>query len=884
MAFALKTYNQSYWLSITLLLSACGGSGGGGDGQDPDPVVVDIPIAYVERPLPTLEDDMTLRDDVLDPAAFNPGAKLLLKDRASPGADAIDITASAFGANSLYDVKDVEASYDGEKVLFAMRAPEIEDADDDEQPTWNIWQYTIETQSLQRLISSDISAEAGQDIAPHYLADGSIVFSSTRQRQSRAILLDEGKPQYSALDEDRDQPAFVLHVMDETGGDIRQISYNQSHDLDPVLMDNGEILFSRWDNSATSDSVSLYRIRPDGRGLSFVYGFHSQDTGTNGGAIRFLKARQLPDGQTMVLLRPTETASMGGDIVRIDTSNYTENSQGTASNPDLQGPAQQSLSFQTVTTDESPSPHGHFNSAYPLYDGSDRLLASWSQCRLRHPDSGAIIACTPDNLALPDVTNADPLYGIWIYNLADGTQKPVITGSEGVMYTEVVAVEPRTPATLLSDGQAGLELDTDLVAAGLGVLHIRSVYDMDGVDSSIGIGVLADPLQTSALERPARFIRIVKPVGLPDDDLVDLPGSAFGRSNRQLMREIIGYAMIEPDGSVMMQVPANIPFALSILNADGKRISERHNNWMQLQAGEVRECSGCHSTASELPHGRPGAEAITINNGATNTGAPFPNTEPALFADQGETMAEALARINGIAVPSVDLSFQDLWTNPAARPKDLPFDWLYRDLETTAPTQSSCQTTWQGLCRITINYEDHIQPLWDLDRSVLDLDGVTVLADYSCNSCHSPLDAADAAQVPAAQLELTNAASPQQADHLIAYRELLFTDAEQEVVDGAVLDRLVQATDAAGNPLFETDENGNMILDAMGNPIPIMITLPVQPVMSVNGALASPRFFAPFAAGGSHANYLSPAELRLIAEWLDIGAQYYNNPFDVPQN
>jgi hypothetical protein len=27
---------------------------------------------------------------------------------------------------------------------------------------------------------------------------------------------------------------------------------------------------------------------------------------------------------------------------------------------------------------------------------------------------------------------------------------------------------------------------------------------------------------------------------------------------------------------------------------------------------------------------------------------------------------------------------------------------------------------------------------------------------------------------------------------------------------------------------------------------------------------------------------LSVDELRLIAEWLDIGAQYYNNPFDVP--
>ena len=36
--------------------------------------------------------------------------------------------------------------------------------------------------------------------------------------------------------------------------------------------------------------------------------------------------------------------------------------------------------------------------------------------------------------------------------------------------------------------------------------------------------------------------------------------------------------------------------------------------------------------------------------------------------------------------------------------------------------------------------------------------------------------------------------------------------------------------------------------------------------------------------GGTHAGRLSPDELRLISEWLDIGAQYYNNPFDVPAN
>jgi hypothetical protein len=57
--------------------------------------------------------------------------------------------------------------------------------------------------------------------------------------------------------------------------------------------------------------------------------------------------------------------------------------------------------------------------------------------------------------------------------------------------------------------------------------------------------------------------------------------------------------------------------------------------------------------------------------------------------------------------------------------------------------------------------------------------------------------------------------------------------------------------------------------------------------MTSAGSINS-RFFSCFDAGGTgcaaepHAGFLSTAELKLIAEWLDIGAQYYNNPFDVP--
>jgi hypothetical protein len=98
-----------------------------------------------------------------------------------------------------------------------------------------------------------------------------------------------------------------------------------------------------------------------------------------------------------------------------------------------------------------------------------------------------------------------------------------------------------------------------------------------------------------------------------------------------------------------------------------------------------------------------------------------------------------------------------------------------------------------------------------------------------------------------------------------------------------LVDRQVQATDADGNLLFVTDEAGNLVLDDAGNPIPLLVPVQVTPAMRPGSALASNRFFSRFMSGASHQGYLSAAELKLLADWLDIGAQYYNSPFAIPE-
>lgn len=873
----------------TALLAACGGGDGVsiGSGQDADPVVIDFPIAYIKSPIPTDANGAFVQQDLREQITFEFGADLYYRDRASPSAADTNITESV--SQGLAAIRDVEIDYDGSRLLFAMRVPFDPNLAEENLPTWNIWQYTFATDELIRVIPSDLTAEIGHDIMPKFLPDGRIIFSSTRQTQSQAVLLDEGKGAFVAQDEDDNEFAFNLHLMDENGTGIRQVSFNQSHDLDPSVLDNGQVVFSRWDHNAINNAVNLYRMNPDGSNLELLYGQQSHDTGASGEIIQFMQPRQAEDGRVMVLARPFTNTEGGGDLIFIDTPQYLENTQPTKDNIGvLTGPAQEDATINDVSTVPGvPSPGGRYFSVFPIQDGTGRLIVSWTPCRLTEtlPDDGdpntldeRIAPCTADNLAnvlfidpdnpvtpVPgDFVVAPPLYGIWMYDPRDDTQLPIVTGEEGFMFTEVISADPRSAPPVVLDGLNNYPLDVTLADNGEAILNIRSVYDFDGV-AILDIEALADPVQTPAASRPARFLRIEKAVSQPDDNVRDIDSTAFGITTLFGMKEIVGYAMIEPDGSVMTRVPANTALMLSVVDENAMRITQRHQNWISLGPGQESSCNGCHDANSGLSHGRIDA-FDSAYAGAPVAGVEFPNTDPQWFVgDVGETMAEVRARITcadggcSSLEPSMNVIYRDIWTaDPVIAANNVDIDYLYTNLTTSSPTSLACQQNWQSHCRSVINYETIIHPLWGQPRLVVDdlgmpvLDGNGMQLSNNCLNCHTPTDPANnMVRVPAGQLELQDGLSMDEPDHFHAYRELLVTDNLQVIVNGALVDSTTQVASPA----------------------------------SIAGARASSDFFDRFDDPQDlHFNTLSRAELRLVAEWLDVGAQYYNNPFDAPAN
>ncbi len=195
---------------------------------------------------------------------------------------------------------DPELSFDAKRVLFSHKG--------EPDGSSSIYEINIDGTGLRRLTDptphcADYHGSHGgvHDLTPAYLPDGRIVFTSTRQ-QGLVPCANKG--------------VAILHVMNADGSDLHTISVNSETEFDPSMLEDGRILFGRWEyvDKTALTQQSIWTVCPDGRNEEALYANNMVFPEA------VLDARQVPGAPHLICASFTpHNSTPRGTIAMIDT-------------------------------------------------------------------------------------------------------------------------------------------------------------------------------------------------------------------------------------------------------------------------------------------------------------------------------------------------------------------------------------------------------------------------------------------------------------------------------------------------------------------------------------------------------------------------------------
>jgi hypothetical protein len=216
---------------------------------------------------------------------FRAGGGLYIFDcdelKTNPGAEGKLLVPSPEG-----QILDADLSYDGKTVLFSWRRKKSE--------PYHLWTVGIDGSALKQL-----TAGAWHDYNACWLPDGDIVFLTSRS------------PQFAYC---WNAPVGILHRMKPDGSNLIQLSGNYLNDFTPTVLDDGRIIYGRWEyvDRPAIPIQSLWTIHPDGTQLQVFYGNRVLSPAT------FMEARQIPGTQKVVCTMTGHNGITCGAIGIID--------------------------------------------------------------------------------------------------------------------------------------------------------------------------------------------------------------------------------------------------------------------------------------------------------------------------------------------------------------------------------------------------------------------------------------------------------------------------------------------------------------------------------------------------------------------------------------
>ncbi len=469
---------------------------------------------------------------------FYAGTDLYSLSPISPTGNLVNLTAAYTRSTSNHNdwgaALDPEVSPDGTKLLFSMRKAGSKH--------WQVYEMNVDGTDLVTLTTPD----AGDDVDPAYIDDNHIVFGSTRNQ---------------ILDEYERRPVPQLFTGERGGIDgsltnIRQITFNQSHDQNPFVQSSGNILYARWDHLGNPNKIPLFTVHPDGTRQFVAYGADETLSGTDltSGQRAFMEARELSDGGIVTSMMERTSEFEGGAIAIIDLSKFSSAPQiitPSTSPPNNSGKISNAL----------------FKTPYPIMDGgTEKILVAQSA----HETGGN-----------SDLVN----YDLFVMDKNGANLKLVHADPDNNDYDPVV-VEPRSvkPKAYQMD-----QFVTDGLAKGAttGMFFDANVYSRQDNDGHLKPD--STFINSDGSKGQVKFVRVLAAVPMSAEYRMrnDVGNTEFEK------QRVIGYADVRSDGSFSIEVPANTAMHVQTLDENGMMIVNQLQ-WINVMPGERRMCTGCH--------------------------------------------------------------------------------------------------------------------------------------------------------------------------------------------------------------------------------------------------------------------------------------------------
>ncbi len=414
-------------------------------------------------------------------------------------------------------VSSYELDWGAQKILFSDGS--------------KILEMDVDGQNLRTIKEPDKNVDSSRRYNPCRMPNGDIMFVSTACEHAVPCTGGGG--------------VGNMHVMDKDGNDERRLTYDQDHNWDPCVLNNGRVVYTRWEYTDLPHYFSrlLMSMNPDGTDQKEYYGSASYWPNAQ------YWTRPIPGHPTRIvtIVSGHHGVSRMGEMHILDPALGTQEADGSVQQIPGYGKKVEPIIRDNLVGSSWPK----FITPYPLGTGPQADGAgTYFLATVKRQDKA------PWQLCLVDIfDNITPiLEGDYAMPV------PVLARSKPPVIPSAVDVAKKTGTALVMD-----------------------IYKGPGVKGFPKGSIKKLRVGTYHYRYPGN-------------------GDTYATSHEGGwdIRRIMGTVPVEEDGSALFEVPANMPIFVQPLDADGQALQVMRS-WFTCQPGEDLACIGCHESQNMAP-------------------------------------------------------------------------------------------------------------------------------------------------------------------------------------------------------------------------------------------------------------------------------------------